>query len=564
MDAGIYLWLGIETEAERWTLANFQTVITFLKTHRFTGAYVKVFDGLTGEWYSWLPNGFASVYALFKFNGLDCIPYGFHYGNDVGSSVAGEAALAIQYLNTYGVYCADMEGSWDGQGDWMAEFASIIAPLHASKHLLISTWANITQHSWLTAVSHLSPVTTAFLPQSYDDYLYDAMMDEEWGTPVLWPTFDLSQEYGQANDPVMQIKNFLYLQSPAQVSLWEWTWAKNNTALVDAIVKVIKDEQNVALLLNKYGAVCDITQNNQLADTRDSQDECGPTSVAELHYAGPPNNGGWGDALQIDALSDQWYNTYIGIDEPSNQSGSTIDNMHSFLRDAKNLHYWDIDAINANSTQASDMAIIRAVVKAGYIMLVTAREQSVISNYFIDQCPYPWQPAMGDANHIFPIVGIDKYGDYICADELNSFEPWYQTYNASRLGCSWATIVQLVGPDAAHPWHKPIPSNTPTAWPVGFNAQNWSPIVVVDNWNPYVIFMWEMGKLLFEAAGKRIPLRETGIFLTMWKPTLNKTNYLGYPTSDEEQHKDENGLDAIYQAFSNGVVKWQNGHGTRL
>ena len=51
--------------------------------------------------------------------GLDCVPFGFHYGNARGSSLTGEAALGVKYMHTYGKYCANMEADWDGQG-WPA------------------------------------------------------------------------------------------------------------------------------------------------------------------------------------------------------------------------------------------------------------------------------------------------------------------------------------------------------------------------------------------------------------------------------------------------------------
>lgn len=77
-------------------------------------------------------------------------------------------------------------------------------------------------------------------------------------------------------------------------------------------------------------------------------------------------------------------------------------------------------------------------------------------------------------NHILSILGLDKDGDFICADPLNnSYQGyWPPVYLASRLNPSWATVVQIVGPDPAHPWLKPIPSGDPTAWPQGYIGQN--------------------------------------------------------------------------------------------
>src|SRR5213080_2314583 len=106
----VLLWIGIESYS--WQLKDFQECAAFCKQQGISGVLVKVFDGMQGEWYA---GNFPNIFQLFKGSGLDCIPYGFHYGNNKGSSLVGEAQLAVKYGQTYGVYCADMESSWDGQ-----------------------------------------------------------------------------------------------------------------------------------------------------------------------------------------------------------------------------------------------------------------------------------------------------------------------------------------------------------------------------------------------------------------------------------------------------------------
>lgn len=228
-------------------------------------------------------------------------------------------------------------------------------------------------------------------------------------------------------------------------------------------------------LVTNNGAVCDLPKSFQLDNANnESQDMCGPWSVAELKYAGLPGHGPNGSAQNVDDWAEAEYTKYIGPNVISNQNGSSIPNMHQFLSDA-GLHWWDITAILPASTSASDLAHLYRALDAGYPVLVTVNELSVKrpdgSN------PYPWQPAMGPANHIFTIVGHRVENGVACLlvdDELNGSDNWPDVYRAESLEVHWASVVQLVGPDGANPWHKPIPSGDPTSWPQGFLAQNFA------------------------------------------------------------------------------------------
>ena len=151
-----------------------------------------------------------------------------------------------------------------------------------------------------------------------------------------------------------------------------------------------------------------------------------------------------------------------------NWPGTTIQQMYDFMRDAidpqshqRALHWWDMPT--------SDVAHITKAVQAGYPVLITANEQNIIEKR-TGARPYPWNL---DATHVLPVVGIDKDGDFICADELNNnFQGyWPVVYLAQRINPIWATTVQVVGPDQNNPWLKPIPSADPTTWPSDFIAQ---------------------------------------------------------------------------------------------
>ena len=235
------------------------------------------------------------------------------------------------------------------------------------------------------------------------------------------------------------------------------------------------------MLITNNGAVCDLPKSFQLDNANnESQDMCGPWSVAELHYAGLPGHGPRGTAQNVDDWAEAEYTKYIGPNVISNQNGSSIPNMHQFLTDAVDdkdhhrlLHYYDITAILPGSSSASDLAHLYRALDAGYPVLVTVNEQSVKrpdgSN------PYPWQPAMGPANHIFTLVGHRVENGVACLlvdDELNQSDNWPDLYRADSLEVHWASVVQLIGPDANNPWLKAIPSDDPTSWPAGFVAQN--------------------------------------------------------------------------------------------
>lgn len=330
------------------------------------------------------------------------------------------------------------------------------------------------------------------------------------------------------------------------------------------------------LVLSPAGAVADLTSSNQLDGG--SQDKCGPWTAAELKYANLPGKGGVAKTL-IQSFAHAEYVKYIGPDVPSDQQGSSIDNMHSFFKDAGNLHYWDIEAISATSAQASDLAHLRRAVGAGYPVAMTVAEQSVISKRS-GKCPYPWQPRLGNVNHIFTLVGLDKDGDFIVADELNSFEPWPAIYKAAVIDCSWASVVQLVGPDARTPWLAPIPSGDPTSWPVDFNAQLFAkeqPPVVTPPTEPVPSFMdlmWMLTTIGGVAVGNNAPALvglfpqdqppsyQTGIAMS-WRNEFRAGHNYGPPISYERPATNAQGKAIVVQLFVGGWCEWdETGTGT--
>lgn len=373
-------------------------------------------------------------------------------------------------------------------------------------------------------------------------------------------------------------QGFRISSSGSNFTPWSTYTNGDYQAHIAAVVAALAQPATKPLVLNHAGAVLDLIQSDQLIPSNESQDKCGPWTAAELKYAGLPNSGGNGTVAEIESFAHNEYQAYIGPDVVSDQGGSSIDDMHHFFLDAGNLHYWDIAAINATSAQSSDLANLHAAVGAGYPVAMTVAEQSVISKR-LGKCPYPWQPALGNVNHIFSLVGFDSEGDLIVADQLNSFEPWPAIYKASVIDCSWASIVQVVGPDGSKPWLAAIPNGIPTSWPAGFNAQLFvgpGGIVWVSTsqmtqaeqiWNSNTQGAIGGGNALADVGlfpKGQTPPYTTGIALA-WQAQYAAGHNYGAPTSYEfsevngVQITDWGGNPITVQRFEGGRCEWSKG-----
>lgn len=311
---------------------------------------------------------------------------------------------------------------------------------------------------------------------------------------------------------------------------------------------------DIVVQTNGVGTVLDIIKSYQL-ETGESQDLCGPWSVASLSFAGLPGKGSRGSAEQIDQLADKWADQFLSGGHVG-ALGSEVPDMYNFMTASidpvsakRNLHWWDLGTPSVDN--------IRKAVKAGYPVLITVNEQNIKEKSTGKQPPYPWNL---NANHIIPVAGIDKDGDFICVDQLNnSFQGyWPVTYVASLLNPLWATVVQVVGPDDTKPWLKPIPSNDPNNWPAGFDAQNFGAPTppAPEYWKEQAMAIWN---------GSSSPVFLNNAILTAW---LNeyKTNFMGIPVSEEIKTVDWDGNPIRVRFFSNGKhAEWneKDGH-TRL
>lgn len=223
--------------------------------------------------------------------------------------------------------------------------------------------------------------------------------------------------------------------------------------------------------------VASYVQTSQF-EANETEFACGPFTVSLNKFAGLPGKSPSGTSEDVDKWADAEYAKLFGNYSASNTSGVSIENMHTLLHDAS-LHYWDIGAINANSQQSSDINAIKRALEAYYPVVATITEVSVY-DLDLQANPYGWGPS---GNHIITYVGIADDGNLLAVDPANvvgqlqgpnQVRQWPRRYDITKLDNSWASVVQLVGPDASNPWLKPIPSGDPTTWPQGFDARNYT------------------------------------------------------------------------------------------
>lgn len=473
--------LFIGTESYTWKMADFTTAAQRVKPFGIDTLFVKVADG-TDLWYGGY-TGIAGVLSAVTSEGITAVPYIFSYANTYGG-FAGEVAIVNTLIGMGYQVCMDMESAWNGASTSANSLVSLLnAPIY------ISTWADPHLQNWDALILTLAQKCIAFLPQDYTAFL-DGVWQAEFAADhvsanQLIPTFN-----GTTLQSALKAASFV---------LWEYG------SITDSFLQQFTPQPtggSMSLVTNAQGCVLDIVQSFQL-ENGETQDACGPWSVSSLRVAGLPGKGARGVAEDVDSWADTQMNLYMPNGQV-NWPGTSIAQMYQFLSNSldpvskqRNLHWWDIAPL--------DTGRITAAVKAGYPVLITANEQNIIEKK-TGKVPYPWSL---NANHILPIVGIDAQGDFICADELNNNYQgyWPPVYLASRLAPSWATVIQVVGPDPTHPWLAPIPGADPLSWPKGFNAQLFAapPVSTALTPNANDLGVWNLLQTLLGQAFPQLP-----------------------------------------------------------
>lgn len=568
----VSLFLGIETAD--WNIPQFVQAAQFAKQHNITTLIVKCSEvgSKAGDiWYGGMSQVQAIVQAI-KGTGVNVLTYQFIYG-DTDNNLTKEIEVANEFLNAFNSHCLDMEGSiWSNplSSHWASAFNQALVSNNGK--LFLSMPANPIESGQGPSFQNISPCVNVWMPMVYSNYL-----DTTWRTQLaqinniacIQPTLDLSNEFG-ANDPLAIAKR-AKASNILSISLWEYQFATANPGLTDAIVNAMGGgTQPVAIQTNNKGMVLDVVESYQL-ETGESEDLCGPWAVSSLLYAGLPNKGARGTAEMVDVWTDNEVNKYMTGGQ-TNWQGSSIGDMYNFMTDAidpqshqRAIHWWDI---------TPDLNRIRIALRAGYPVLVTANEQNVQEKSTGKRPPYPWNL---NANHIFPLMGLDKDNDFIVADELNNnFQNyWPVVYKADVLQPSWASVIQVVGPNPSNPWLKPIPSGDPTNWPANFNAQNFAGGTVPTSnfkqqsadqmWGAFFAQLFvayeKSGAPAPSDATKSIPPTGSGIYKS-WLNDFNAGKYHGPAMSWEYGSIDFNGHAIVKQLFGGGWYEWSNGNGT--
>lgn len=225
------LFMGAD-ESFSFTLSEWLIVANFCVAHKINFVLIKTFESTQGDWFP--GSNFDNIYTTFTRRGIQVVPYGFLYGSGVvqnGRSLDWEISMLERYMATYGVVCADMEGSWwnGNAGDAQRIHDALVGKPGL---FLLSLPADPD----IATFRPLAPIVDMAMPMAYSDTLtavYPNNMAAIGNMPV-GPTFDLSQEFGPNNLPF----NVSHSVGQPQITFWYHDFAQKNPALLDQLVSI--------------------------------------------------------------------------------------------------------------------------------------------------------------------------------------------------------------------------------------------------------------------------------------------------------------------------------------
>lgn len=220
------LFTGIETFD--WTYQDVDTMIAFLKENNIPQWVLKVYEIGTGDWYQ-RAGGSVPVVNYIRSKGIDVLPYGFFYGNDL----IHESEAVLNYLKEYGQFCMNMESAFDGSANEgkCQYFAKALA--NHPGELSISTWANPGSHGWLPNIASLNNLVHTWMPECYDDGLVKLMYEQYPKVAGnIQPTFHITQTSPVMAGPYAQFTLWELAEAKAAVSgnlkAYHDIWVRNN------------------------------------------------------------------------------------------------------------------------------------------------------------------------------------------------------------------------------------------------------------------------------------------------------------------------------------------------
>lgn len=469
----ITLFAGNETQ--NWGLSNFDNLIQFCRTKKIERVALKIYDITQGEWYTQF-GGPPAIIQRFKSGGVDVLPYGYFYGNDVQT----EATKVNGYLAAYGKFCMDMGMEFDNSTDKADLFSH---RLTEQGILYVTTWANPVSHGWSKNIGLLDNTVDVWVPKVYADNLNTEMYAQ---FPKVLGKIEPVFYYGL---------NTAYTSIYPNFSLWDAEYVLADPALLENYQLRNSGDTIMSYPTNK-GMVANYLPVDQFQPGY-SEFVCGGYAVSLNLRATPPNVPNTLDPLKVITWAENEYKKVTGSNGPNNTAGVSVDQMHTMLKDTQldssgGLHYWDISSITSGSAQVNDITQIKKALSYGYPVIATVTEQSI---YDLDlgHNPYWWG---ANGNHIITYVGVATDGSLLVVDPANvqqgngnlqtpkSIQPWPRRYDANKVQNLWATIIQ------PH-WLPAIPSNTPAAWPAYQPpAQPDEPLTMVyDPNSKQIIFM---------------------------------------------------------------------------
>lgn len=224
----VQLFVGVESF--NWSLSDFDKLTAFCKQHRVDGIFLKIYEIGTGEWYGKL-GGSQAVIDRIKGEGVDCVGYGFFYGNDQ----VDEGAAITKFLKRDNRFCIDVEDGFDGRLDKMEGlFKNVVVP--SGSTLYVSTWADPIQHNYLPNLQFLDNFNVIWMPQIYDDFLLSTFFSQ-WvhSQHPVQPTFHI------LNSTAIGSKSF------PTFSLWEYQFALQRPDILDLYVAIAKGEHKMVV-----------------------------------------------------------------------------------------------------------------------------------------------------------------------------------------------------------------------------------------------------------------------------------------------------------------------------